>query len=57
MCQEFGDNGDDLEEVDYNSQNPAAFASQQDPPSLIQQIPKLIRGKKDLFVFIVTFKA
>ena len=38
MCLEFGDNGEDLEEVDYNGQNPAAFVAQQDPPVPIQQI-------------------
>jgi hypothetical protein len=38
MCLEVGDNGEDLEEVDYNGQNPAAHVVQQDPPVLINQV-------------------
>ena len=38
MCLDFGDNGDDLEEVDYNGQNPASRIFQQDPPILMQQV-------------------
>ena len=38
MCLDFGENGDDLQEVDNNGQNPAALIVQQDPPSLMQQV-------------------
>jgi len=38
MCLEVGDNGDDLEEVDFNGQNPLALNGQQDPPIHIQQV-------------------